>query len=82
MAEEAKAKGNAAMSALKYDEAIAHYTEAINLDPNNYLYYSNRSAAYANIGKFQEALSDGEKTVELNPNWGKVDIKQQIQLYE
>ena len=74
MAEEAKAKGNAAMSALNYEEAIAHYTEAIKLDSSNYLYYSNRSAAYANIGKYEEALDDGEKTVELNPNWGKVEI--------
>ncbi|RMZ97724.1 stress-induced-phospho 1, partial [Brachionus plicatilis] len=46
-ADELKAKGNAALQAEKFDEAIKHYTEAIQIDSNNHILYSNRSAAYA-----------------------------------
>ncbi|XP_027181148.1 hsp70-Hsp90 organizing protein 3-like [Coffea eugenioides] len=71
MADEAKAKGNAAFSAGKYDEAIRHFTEAINFSPTNHVLYSNRSAAYASLGKYSDALPDAEKTVELKPDWSK-----------
>lgn len=68
---ELKEKGNQALSAEKFDEAIAAYTEAIALDDKNYVLYSNRSAAYAKAGRFAEALSDAEKTIEINPTWAK-----------
>ncbi|KAH6818117.1 stress-inducible protein [Perilla frutescens var. frutescens] len=71
MADEAKAKGNAAFSAGNFDDAVRHFTDAINLAPTNHVLYSNRSAAYASLNKFSEALSDAEKTVELKPDWGK-----------
>ena len=34
--------GNEAFSSKKFDAAISHYTEAIRLDPENAIYYSNR----------------------------------------
>lgn len=68
---ELKEKGNKALNAEKYDEAIAAYTEAIGFDPSNHVLYSNRSAAYAKAGKFAEALDDAEKTISLNPSWPK-----------
>lgn len=68
---ELKEKGNQALNAEKFDEAIAAYTEAIGLDGKNHVLYSNRSAAYAKAGKFAEALEDAEKTIELNPTWAK-----------
>lgn len=71
MADEAKAKGNAAFSAGNFEEAIRHFTDAINLAPTNHVLYSNRSAAYASLSKFSEALSDAQKTVELKPDWPK-----------
>lgn len=71
MAEEAKAKGNAAFSAGNYTEAIQHFTEAINFAPTNHVLYSNRSAAYASLSKFSDALVDAKKTVELKPDWSK-----------
>lgn len=66
-----KDKGNAALAENKYEEAIKFYTEAINLDGNNHVLYSNRSAAYAKSNKYTEALKDAEKTVEIKPDWGK-----------
>ncbi|EDW11236.1 hypothetical protein AWZ03_009066 [Drosophila navojoa] len=68
---ELKEKGNTALNAEKFDEAIAAYTEAIALDANNHVLYSNRSAAFAKAGKFKEALEDAEKTISLNPTWPK-----------
>lgn len=66
-----KDQGNAALSAGNLDEAIRLYSEAINLDPQNHVLFSNRSAAYAKAGKYTEALQDAEKTVSLKPDWGK-----------
>ncbi|XP_002001794.2 stress-induced-phosphoprotein 1 [Drosophila mojavensis] len=68
---ELKEKGNTALNAEKFDDAIAAYTEAIALDANNHVLYSNRSAAFAKAGKFKEALEDAEKTISLNPTWPK-----------
>jgi stress-induced-phosphoprotein 1 len=70
-ADELKAKGNAALQSEKYDEAIKFYTEAIEIDPKNHILYSNRSAAYAKTGKFQESLDDAEKTISVKSDWPK-----------
>jgi len=66
-----KDKGNAALAENKFDEAIKYYTEAINIDGNNHVLYSNRSAAYAKATKYDLALQDAEKTVQIKPDWSK-----------
>ncbi|BBN19665.1 stress-induced-phosphoprotein 1 [Marchantia polymorpha subsp. ruderalis] len=71
MAAEAKAKGNAAFSAGRFGDAIEHFSEAITHAPENHVLYSNRSAAFASLQKYEDALKDAEKTVELKPDWGK-----------
>lgn len=71
MAEEAKAKGNAAFSARQFEEAIKFFSEAIDLAPTNHVLYSNRSASYASLHRYSDALSDAKKTVELKPDWSK-----------
>ena len=48
------------------------YAEAIALDLNNHVLISNRSAAFVQLRKYEEALSDAEKVVELKPDWAKV----------
>ena len=67
-----KNKGNQALKAGNTEEAIQHYSSAIDLDPNNHVLYSNRSAAYCALKDYKEALKDAEKTVELKPDWIKV----------
>jgi len=44
---------------------------AINMDPKNGVYYSNRSAAYCGMGDFKLALEDAHKCCELKPDWPK-----------
>ena len=58
-----------------FQEVIKLYTVAIELDPDNHVLFSNRSAAFAKMNKFSEALRDAEKIVELNPDWPKVSRK-------
>ena len=66
-----KSKGNAAFQSGDYDLAISHFSEAIKLDPNNAVFYSNRSMCHATKGDFESALTDGNKCVELKPSWPK-----------
>ena len=66
-----KDQGNAALAAGRLDEAVGLYSEALAIDPENHVLYSNRSAAYAKAGKYLEALQDAEKTVAIKPDWGK-----------
>ena len=40
-----QAKGNAAFSSGKFEEAISHFTKGIEADGTNHVLYSNRSAA-------------------------------------
>lgn len=71
MAEEVKAKGNAAFAAGNFNEAVEHFSEAIKLSPSNHVLYSNRSAAYASLHQYDKALDDAQRTVELKPDWSK-----------
>ncbi|CAB3983101.1 tetratricopeptide repeat 28-like isoform X1 [Paramuricea clavata] len=54
-----------------FDEAALLYTEAISLDPNNHVLYTNRSAVYLKTKQYDLALEDGKKAAELKPNWQK-----------
>ena len=66
-----KAQGNAALQAGKLAEASDLYTQAINLDGSNHVYYSNRSAAYLKMGNATNALEDAEACIGLNPAFPK-----------
>ena len=70
-ADELKKKGNDALQAENFDEAIKYYTQAIEIDPKNHILYSNRSAAYAKTSEFNKALDDAEKTIEIKSDWPK-----------
>ncbi|KAG2442422.1 hypothetical protein HXX76_002508 [Chlamydomonas incerta] len=69
--DELKAKGNAAFSAGNFEEAAKFFTEAIAVDPSNHVLYSNRSASYASLKQYADALDDAKKCVSLKPDWAK-----------
>ena len=70
-AEKLKQKGNSLMSGKKYDEAIKSYSEAIELDATNPVYYSNRAAAHSSKGDHLSAIGDAEKAIEVHPPYVK-----------
>ncbi|KAF0700163.1 Aste57867_9291 [Aphanomyces stellatus] len=70
-AEGKKNEGNEFFKQKQYAKAVDKYSEAIALDPTNHVYYSNRSASYNGQSLFAEAAKDGEKCVELNPQFVK-----------
>ena len=55
----------------KYDEAITHYTKAIELKPDLAEAYNNRGNAYADQGDFDSAISDYNIVIQLNPNYAE-----------
>lgn len=61
--------GNRSLIAGKYDEAIANYTKAIELDPNFAGAYCNRAIAYHQLKKYDLAIADFSKAIELKPNF-------------
>ena len=70
-AEAKKKEGNEAFSAKKFDEALKLYTEAIALDSNNAVYYSNRSACHASKGSWKESLDDAKECITRDPKFMK-----------
>ena len=59
------------LSGLKrYDEGLAAITQAINLAPRAAWYY-NRGILYYNQQKYDLALSDYNKAIEINPNYAE-----------
>jgi len=80
---EFKAKGNAAYSAgaqlarngdadgakVKYQEAVEHYSKAIEKEPYNEKYYSNRSLMYLNLEKLDEAELDADRVIWCKKDW-------------
>lgn len=55
-----------------FHTAIVLYNEALGVDPQNCILYSNRSAAYMKIQQYDKALDDAIKARLLNPKWPKV----------
>lgn len=66
-----KDQGNELLQAGKIQEAITIYTQAIDLDPDNHVFYSNRCAAYMKNDSKSKALHDAEKCIKLAPAWSK-----------
>ena len=53
------------------EKSIDLYTQAITIDPDNHILYSNRSASYMKLNSISKSLHDAEKCLELNPNFVK-----------
>jgi suppressor of G2 allele of SKP1 len=71
---DAARKGDTALSASKYDEAIQHFTDALASNPTAVKYYISRSTAYQRTSKYTEALNDAEVAVVLAHQRGKREL--------
>lgn len=59
-------QGNAAFKGRQWNKAVNYYTEAIKLNMMSATYYSNRAAAYLELGCFQQAEEDCSKAISLD----------------
>jgi len=82
LAQKAKQRGNAAFEEKNFEKAVEEFSAAIRVDPNDAVFFSNRSAAYVEVGLaepdlakrpgwFSKALADGEQATQLKPDWWK-----------
>jgi len=61
-------QGNEKSDRGDYDGAIADYTEAIRLDPNNARAYNSRGWTYALKGDYDQAIEDANASLRIRPN--------------
>lgn len=66
MALRAKEKGNVQYKKRKFDEAIALYTEAVDLDEKNVALLTNRAAAKFEAGDFEGCVADCKLAIDRN----------------
>ena len=71
LAQTLKDEANAAFQSGAIEESINLYSQAIAIDPDNHVLYSNRAAAYMKVDSKSKALKDAERCVELAPTWSK-----------
>ncbi|CAG8445105.1 781_t:CDS:1 [Acaulospora colombiana] len=64
-AEKHKANGNTYFSRKDYDNAAREYSAAININPRNSVYYTNRALCYLKLKKYDNVVSDCETAIRL-----------------
>ena len=77
-----KHAGNKAFTAGKFDQAVALYTEAIELAPENHVLYSNRAATYQQLKQLDKALEDADKCIALSKGFVKGHFRRGLVLLE
>uniref|UniRef100_A0A2I3S5J4 Small glutamine-rich tetratricopeptide repeat-containing protein beta n=3 Tax=Homininae TaxID=207598 RepID=A0A2I3S5J4_PANTR len=70
-ADQLKDEGNNHMKEENYAAAVDCYTQAIELDPNNAVYYCNRAAAQSKLGHYTDAIKDCEKAIAIDSKYSK-----------
>ena len=61
------------ISARKFSKAVDLYTEAINANSNNAVYWANRSFAHTKLEEYGSAIADASKAIEIDPKYIKVE---------
>ncbi|KAH9584300.1 hypothetical protein LSM04_008310 [Trypanosoma melophagium] len=64
-----------------WNKAADSFGKAIELDPSNHVLFSNRSACYAALHKYENALTDAEKCISLKPDWVKGYVRRGAALH-
>ena len=72
LANQCKDQGNVEFERGNYEGALKSFSQAIDLDPDNHIFYSNRSACHMKLDSISKSLYDAEKCIELAPTWSKV----------
>ncbi|KAJ9147161.1 hypothetical protein P3X46_029353 [Hevea brasiliensis] len=69
--EEIKVLANEAFKAHKYSQAIDLYTQAIELNGKNAVYWANRALAHTKLEEYGSAIQDASKAIEIDPKYSK-----------
>ncbi|KAG6419428.1 hypothetical protein SASPL_121650 [Salvia splendens] len=70
-AEEFKVQANEAFKAHKYSQAIDLYTQAIEVNNDNAVYWANRAFAHAKLEEYGSAIQDATSAIEIDPKYSK-----------
>ncbi|XP_030516660.2 serine/threonine-protein phosphatase 5 isoform X2 [Rhodamnia argentea] len=70
-AEELKLQANEAFKAHKYAQAIDLYSQAIELNGENAVYWANRALAHSKLEEYGSAIQDASKAIEIDPRYSK-----------
>eukprot|EP01024_Parvocaulis_polyphysoides_P017727 TRINITY_DN17829_c5_g1_i3.p3 TRINITY_DN17829_c5_g1~~TRINITY_DN17829_c5_g1_i3.p3 ORF type:complete len:162 (+),score=25.99 TRINITY_DN17829_c5_g1_i3:193-678(+) len=70
-ADQLKAEANQLFKDHHFQEAVKKYSEAIELNPCQHVYYSNRAFAQIKLENFGSAIEDATKSIELEPKYVK-----------
>ena len=65
-------KGTALYYLGKYEEAIATYDKAIEIDPQYADAWNNKGSALGCLGKYEEAIAAYDKAIEIDPQYAVV----------
>lgn len=70
-AEELKSLANEAFKAHKYSQAIDLYSQAIEVNDQNAVYWANRAFAHTKLEEYGSAIHDATKAIEIDPKYSK-----------
>ncbi|XP_056845205.1 serine/threonine-protein phosphatase 5 [Raphanus sativus] len=70
-AEEMKNQANEAFKGHKFSQAIDLYTQAIELNGNNAVYWANRAFAHTKLEEYGSAIQDASKAIDIDPKYSK-----------
>ena len=65
-----------------FDRAIADFTKALELNPNDMEAYNHRGHVYSNKGDFDRAIADFTKALELNPDYASAYLYRGFAYYK
>ena len=85
--EEYYSLGNNCYNSGDYKEAVKYYSKAIELEPDNEDYYTDRADCYKELGKWKEAISDYSEAIKIDSDWwgyykGRADCYRNIGDYK
>jgi tetratricopeptide (TPR) repeat protein len=64
-------RANAYYELAQYQQAIADYDQAIDLNPAYAKAYNNRANAYYELAQYQQAIADYDQAIDLNPSYAE-----------